>query len=218
MGERARPRAGDVEDQQILHRRRAQLARAEALGQVGHRAHLGRREAAAEHRQADVAPVLLALGMDADVIAIDVVGRLVVDAGRQPEADPLLQRGEKPERRPALVEEQKLQPRLLPALPQHVAVPEDLRDAADHRQHLAPAHEGVERPGEVRVGGQPAADAHGEPDLPGGGVAHGREADVVDLGIDAPAPAARDRDLVLARQVVEVGVAVQHARGAMHER
>ena len=49
-------------------------------------------------------------------------------------------------------------------------------------------------------------------------MANGRHPDVVDLRIRAPGAAAGDRDLVLARQVVEVRIAVQHPRGGLHER
>jgi len=76
----------------------------------------------------------------------------------------------------------------------------------------------MERLGQVRIGRQPAADAHGEADLAAGRVARGRHADVVDFRIDTPRAAAGDRDLVLARQIVEIRVAVEQPCDFVHER
>ena len=156
--------------------------------------------------------------MDAHVIAVDVFRWILVHPGGQREAEAPLQLGLEARRGPAAVQEKKLEPRLLPVLPQDVAVAEQLRHAAHDRQHLPPAHESVEPPSQVRVGGQAAPDAHGEAHLARTGVAHGGQPQIVDLGIDAPAPATGDRHLVLARQVVEVRVAVEHARRRVHER
>ena len=48
-------------------------------------------------------------------------------------------------------------------------------------------------------------------------MAQRRERHVVDLRIRAPDAAARDGDLELARQVVEIGAAVEHVRGGLRE-
>ena len=139
--------------------------------------------------------------------------------GASAAAETPLQLGQEARRRPAAVEEEELQPRLLAVLAQHVAVAEDLGDrrarpARTSRQRTKASS----RTRQVRVGREPAADPHGEADLARHGMAHGGQPDVVDLGIDAPAAAAGDRDLVLARQVVEVRVAIEQARGLVHER
>src|SRR2546430_17560382 len=106
-------------------------------------------------------------------------------------------------RGPAGLEEEELEAGLLAALPQHLRVANDLRDRGEARQRLVPAHEGVEPRGQARIGREPAADAHGEAELARRLVVERRQPDVVDLRVRAPRPAAGDRDLVLARQVVE---------------
>jgi hypothetical protein len=97
-----------------------------------------------------------------------------------------------------VVQEEELEPRLLAALAEDVAVPEDLRDALEHGEGLLPADEGVEAPRQVRVGRKASAHAQREADLTGDRMSERRQPDVVDFGIGAPDPAARDGDLVLA--------------------
>jgi len=64
---------GDVGDEQVLPDGEAELARAEAVGDVGEGAHLGDRQAADRDGDADVVQAGLRLGMDADVPgAVDV--------------------------------------------------------------------------------------------------------------------------------------------------
>lgn len=115
-----------------------------------------------------------------------------------------------------MIEEEKLEPRLLAVLAEHVAVAEDLGDALDHREHLLRTHERVEAGGEVRLGREPAAHPQRVAHVAGVAVADRGEPHIVDLGIAAPEPAAGDRDLVLARQVVELRAAVSGRR--VHER
>ena len=153
-----------------------------------------------------------------NLIAVGILGRILGHGPCQAEAEPTLELGLEAFDRPAVAQEQELQARLLAVLAEHAAVAEDLGDPADHGQHLVPADEGVEPEGEVGVGRQSAAHADREPHLVRLRVAQGGESDVVDLGIRAPGPAARDRDLVLARQVVELGVAVEHPRRRLDER
>ncbi len=110
-------------------------------------------------------------------------------------------------------EEEELEPRLLTVLTQHVAISEDLRDSLDDGEDLVPVDEGVQPHGQVRVGRESAADAHREADLARLRVPDRGHADVVDLRVGAPGAAAGDGDLVLAGQVVELRVAVQHPVG-----
>jgi len=212
------PLVGHVRDQEVLHRGDPELARAVEVGEPRGRLHLGRCHPAAQHRDPHRAVARLFLRVDAHVIAVDVLGRILGRGLCQAEAEPTLELGLEALDRPAVAQEQELQARLLPILAEHAAVAEDLGDPADHRQHLVPADERVEAEGEVGVRRQPAAHADREPDLARLRVAQGGESDVVDLGIRAPGPAARDRDLVLARQVVELGVAVEHPSRRLHER
>src|SRR5437763_10404485 len=209
--------APHVGDQEVLHARRPEFARAVAVGEVGGRAHLRRREPPAPHGHARVDVTRLLLRVDPDVVAVDVVGRVVAHAGRQRHTEPFLDRAEEPCRREAVLQEQELEPRLLAVLAEGVRVAEDLGDRAQHRKRLMPGDERVEGQRQVRVGREATPDAHGEPDLARARVTLSREADVVDLGVRAPRAAAGDRHLVLARQVVEGRVAVEHPRRRVDE-
>ena len=107
-----------------------------------------------------------------------------------------------------MLEEQELQTGALAVLPEHVGVAKNLGDRPEYPERLSARHERVELDAEVRVGREPAPDAHGEADLAARRVANRRETDVVDLGIRTPGTASRDGDLELSRQVVEGGVPV----------
>src|SRR5881296_3698257 len=216
--EGARAVALDVRDQEVLHVGRPDFAGPVALRQVRGRAHLGGSQPTAQHRDARVDQPLLLLAMEPHVVAVDVLWRVVGHAVLEGPAKPVLDRREELLGGPAVLEEEELEPGLLAALPQHVRVAEDLRDRPEDRQRLVPAHEGVESRGEARIGREPAADAHGEADLARRRVVERRQPDVVDLRVRAPYPAAGDRDLVLARQVIEGRVAVDHARRRVDER
>src|SRR5262249_57680034 len=124
------------------------------------------------------------------------VGRLFCTGGLESEADPPLQLLLKAFGGPAVLEEEELEPRLLAVVAEHVAVAEDFRDPANDGEHLIPSHEGAEPHGQMRGGGEPAADTEGEADLAALRVAHGRHPDVVDLRIRAPRPAPRHPHLV----------------------
>src|SRR3990172_878167 len=82
---------------------------------------------------------------------------------------------------------------------------------------MIPVEEGVEPPPEVGLGREPAADPDRKADFPRFRVGEGGDADIVDFGVGAPDPTARDRDLVLARKVVELGIPVEHPRRRVNE-
>src|SRR5439155_13188283 len=108
-----------------------------------------------------------------------------------------------------------LQAGALAVLSEAVRLAEDLGYALDHGHHLVPAHEGVQAHRKMRFRREPAAHAQGESNL-GMPVKRPRESgqsNVVDLRIRAPDAAAGDRDLELARQVVEVTVADEQPGG-----
>ena len=124
--------------------------------------------------------------MDPDVVAARVVRRVLGHAGRKREAEPALQLGEEPLARPAVAQEEELQPSLLAALAELVAVAEQLGDRLDHREHLVRPHEGVQPRAEARIGGETAAHAQREAGLAGAGMAERGQRDVVDLRRRAP--------------------------------
>src|SRR5262252_1680041 len=184
-----------VEDEEVLHARGAQVARAVALGELSYRAKLDRGEPTAQHGDADIGKAGLLLWVNAHVVAIHVLRRSLRHAGVERLAEARLELGEEPCLRPAVMQEEELETGLLATLAKHVAVAEDLRDPLDHGGPLVPRHEGVEPPRQVRIRGEPTAHAHGEPELPRVGMPQRCQPHVVDLG--AP---------------------VQHGRARFHER
>src|SRR5438034_6132852 len=96
---------GHVNDQQVLHVRGAELASGKAFSQVGRGAHLLRRYPTAQHSCAHVAELRLFLGMDSNVIAINVVGWSLRDRRIQPETYSLLEFGLKAFRSPSVLQE-----------------------------------------------------------------------------------------------------------------
>ena len=71
----------NVHDQQVLHVGGAEFAAGKALGEIGGCLHLVRGDAAAQHNRTDVAEARLLLGVNSDVIAINVVRRMFFGSG-----------------------------------------------------------------------------------------------------------------------------------------
>ena len=218
LGQPCRPVLGDVQNEDVLHVGRPELARPVAVGEIGDGPHVGGTHPPAKDSETRVGVAVLLLGMNADVVAVHVVGGIVGDGRVQPKSDAALELIEEALGRPAVGEEEELQPRLLPVLTQHVAIPEDLRDALDHGEDLVPVDEGVQAHGQMRVCRESAADAHREADLARLRVPDRGHSDIVDLRVGAPGAAAGDGDLVFSGQVVEFRVAVQHPVGRQHQR
>src|SRR5262249_55477413 len=97
------------------------------------------------------------LRMYAEMVTVDVLGRLL-GAGRlesQPETP--LQLGLEARRRRPVAEEEELEPGLLAVLAQDLAVPADLGDGLEHGEDLLRADEDGKPGGQAGIGGQPAA-------------------------------------------------------------
>ena len=96
---------------------------------------------------------------------------------------------------------------------QLLGVTKQLCDSPDNRKNLIPADEGVQSRSQIRLGGEPAAHAQPEANLrlPAQDTLDRSQADIVDLRIRAPDAAARDGNLELAREVVELGIAREHS-------
>src|SRR5208282_4946906 len=108
-------------------------------------------------------------------------------------------------------QEEKLQAGALSVFAQHVGDTEQFGNALDHGQNLIPANKSIQAGAEIRFSGKSAGNAQREANfrLAASRASDRRQTDVVDFGIGAPGVASGDRDLELARQVVELGVSSQ---------
>ena len=149
------------------------------------------------HAEADRGVLAVGLRGHADVVVAAQVGG---DAGGAPDVvpeplDELLAQAVGPD-----LVDQELQPRLAALGAVLVGVAEDRGDPGDDLGRLLRRDEDVDRAREARRAGEPAADA----DVEAGGavlVDRARQRDVVDEAARAVLLAARDGDLVLAREV-----------------
>ena len=124
-----------------------------------------------------------------------------------------------------MLEEEKFEAGAFAALAQNFAGAENFGDAADHRDDLFGLDESSSAHGEMRIGGEAAADAQRRSRLRAGRAmaSGGGEADVVDLRIGAPVAAAGDGNFEFAREIVKLGVAAElrdrfRARAARRRR
>src|SRR5713101_7443118 len=106
--------------------------------------HVGGTHPPTKDGETGVGVAVLLLGMDAHVVAVHVVGGIVGHRGLQAEADAALQLLQEALGRPAMGEEEELEPRLLTVLTQHVTISEDLRDSLDDEEDLDTVDEGVQ--------------------------------------------------------------------------
>src|SRR2546426_578313 len=104
---------------------------------------------AARCRGARVDAPMLLPALESPVAAVPACRPIVGRPGLGGAAEPVLDRREELLRGPAVLEEEELEAGLLAGLPQHLRVAEDLRDRAEDRQRLVPAHEGVEPRGQA---------------------------------------------------------------------
>src|SRR5579864_1351299 len=150
--------------------------------------------------------------MDTDVISVNIDRRRFFGGRIEPVTEPAIQFLEEAIGRPAELGEEVLHARALAVIAEHVLVAKDFRDGADDRQDLIRLHERVEADGEMGIGGESAAHTQREADFaltPADTLDCG-QADVVNLRIRAPDRAARNRNLELARKIVELGVSREH--------
>src|ERR1700675_727621 len=151
--------------------------------------------------------------MHADVVAMDVGWDVFSFAGIERKADALLQFRQESVGGPSVFEEEKFEAGLFPALTQNFAGAEDFGHTANDRDDLFGLNESVEGDGQVRIGGQTAADAQREAcfGLSCATSSRGGEADVIDFGIGAPVAAAGDGNFKFARQIVKLGITGEFA-------
>ena len=103
-----------------------------------------------------------------------------------------------------------------------LAIAEYFGNGTGDGNDLLPAHERIQRHGEMRVGGEASGDAERKSDLvvlvAANCAACGGKADVVDLGIDAPGSASGNRDLELTGKIVEISIAGEQVVDLTGER
>src|SRR4029077_1491305 len=208
-GDPRRMLIGNIHDEQVLHDGVAEMPIGVMVGEIRSGAQLLRRYAPAQHVRANIGESVLLLRVNADVIAVNVRGKLFRFGGIKRKAHPILQRGQEGVRCPAVLQEKKFQPRTLAVFAEHLRFTKELRDPAYNGDSLLPSHKGVQANAEVRIGGKTASHAQRESDLiPVRALSRDRgESDIIDLRIRAPRTAAGDRNLELARQIVELGIA-----------
>ena len=182
---------------------------AKAFGQIGSDAKLIGSDAAAQDSGPYIREPGLLLTVNADVVAIDIRGRIFVFGRIELETDALFQFGEEAIGSVPVLKKEILQSRLLAVLAKLVAGTEDLGYAACYWQHLFGPDKRIQSHSKMRLGGKTAADANGESGFCSAETLarEGGQADVVDLRIRAPDVAAGDGHFELAGQVVELGVA-----------
>jgi hypothetical protein len=203
-----------VGDEDVLHDGAAELAVAELVGQLRQCSELVAREATAEDAGADGRKAGLALRRNADVVAVDVVGDELggVDGNVQFVTELVLDSFEHGLSGPAVAHEEVLDAGAGAVFAELGLLAEDADDGFDDGVGLGLLDEGGDADGEVRLGGEAAADAEGVADLllffavVLNRALSGCERNVVDLRVGAPLGAAGDGDLELAREVVELGV------------
>ena len=198
---------GDVEDDDLLMRGRAQPGRAVRLDEVGELREGRPRDAADDRRGADVEPAVL-LPVHADVVAVRERLRRGGTVGQRVPEVLVLQH--LAELLGAPLGEEELQARLVAQAPVAV-VAEDLRDAVPGIRHLLGRHEDAEALGQPRRGRQAAAHPQVVADAELG-MLDRDERDVVDLVHDVLARVPGDRGLELAGEVRQRLVADEASR------
>jgi hypothetical protein len=82
--------------------------------------------------------------VNANVVAINVVGRMLFDRGIELESDAVLQFAEKAVGGPAVAQEEKFQAGALAMFAQNIGIAKQFRNPFDHRQNLIPAYERIQ--------------------------------------------------------------------------
>src|SRR6266849_7965832 len=135
---------GHVQDKEVLHPRRPQIARAIAQAEGGEGPELSGLEPAPQHRDAHIGEAVLLLRVYAHVIAVEVVGWGLGHGRLELLAHSPLELCLEAPGRPAVLEKEELEPGLLAVLAEDITVAEELGDAFDHGQRLMPGDERVE--------------------------------------------------------------------------
>ncbi len=202
----------DAGEDEVLLARDADVA-ADAFGQLGQPDHLAAGDEAEMDGRPDRAEPVPVLGRDAHVVRRLTLERRQREA-RQCVPEPPLHLLAHP--LGAAVVDHELEPRLHPRDAVAEVVPPGVEQRTQDGQRLVGPDPDAELAREPRHRREPAADEHGVPRL---AVAqHAHERDAVDLRRVAAVRARGDGDLVLARQVRVLRVAVEERRHLVQQR
>jgi hypothetical protein len=97
------------------------------------------------------------LGVDSNVVAVNVRRRVFGLCGIETESDSLLQFSLKVVSGPSMPQEEELEPCPLTVLPQLARLAKEFRDASDYWLDLVPAHERIQTGRKVGFGRETAA-------------------------------------------------------------
>ncbi len=152
----------DIDEEEILHGSGADVAVTVAFREVGGDAKLRGSDASAGYGSADGEQAVLLLQGDSEVIAVDQRGRSIGDGGVERIAETRFNGAEEGIGGPVVFEEKILETGFVSGLPEDRGFAEEFGDGADDGDDLVRIDEGVERNGEVRLGGEAAAYAKGK--------------------------------------------------------
>ena len=153
---------GDVDKEKILHEGVADVAVAIALSEIGGEVKLRGSDASADDGSADGEEAGLFLRDDAEMIAVDLRGRLEGFGGSERKIEAGLQGGEERVGGPAVFEEEEFEAGLFAGLAEDFTFAEKFGDGADDGDDAIPGDERVEWDGEVGMCGEATAHAKGE--------------------------------------------------------
>ena len=173
-----------------------------------------------QHYRSDVRKTGLFLCVNADVVAINVVGRMLFHCGIETEPEPLMQLVEKLLSRPSVTQEEELQASALAMLAQNFGVTEQFGDPLDHRHNLTLLNKCIEARTKIRLRRKTSSNTQGKSNffLPANRARDRGQANVINFRIGAPGVASGDGNLELSRQVVKFRVSREQLRCFEHQR
>ena len=159
---------GNVDEEEILHRRVADVAVAITLGEIGGEGELRGSDTSADYGSANGEKSGLLLWDDTEMIAVDLRGRSDGLGGIKGVAEFGFDELEERTGSPSVFEKEIFEAGFFAGVPENVGFAKDFGDGADDGDDLVLADEGGDGDGEVRLGGEATAKAEGEADFGSG--------------------------------------------------
>lgn len=158
---------GDVDEEEILHWRVANVTIAVAFSEVGSERELRGSDTATGYGGADGEKARLFLRDDAEMVAVDLGGWFDRFSGTELVTEFCFDGGEERGGGPAMFEEKILHTGFVARVAKDLGFAKDSGDGADNGDDLVPLDEGVERDGKMGLGREATGDAEGESDFGG---------------------------------------------------